>query len=70
MPRPASLLVALLMLLSAGLGSAPATWAAGCSFAQGFATLHDLIPDVVGDCIADAAPQPNGDVQQQTTKGA
>ena len=44
--------------------------ASNCEFTLGFAALHNLIPDVVGDCIEDEHHNPaNGDGLQQTTKG-
>jgi hypothetical protein len=40
---------------------------AACSFALGFKALHDLIPDVVGDCRVDEHHSPvNGDGLQET----
>jgi hypothetical protein len=47
-----------------------ATGAAGCQFQMGFAVVHDLIPDVVGDCTVDEHHNPqNGDGLQETTRG-
>lgn len=41
-----------------------------CRFVQGFATLHDLIPDVVGECLENEWHNPeNGDALQRTTGG-
>src|ERR1700674_1020764 len=41
-----------------------------CVFLLGFATLHDLIPDVVGACVGDESHNPDtGDTLQQTTNG-
>jgi hypothetical protein len=41
-----------------------------CTFTLGFATLHDLIPDVVGDCVGEEWHDPtSGDALQYTTKG-
>jgi len=46
------------------------TQAAGCAFQLGFATVHDLAPDQVGDCVDDERHNPdNGDGLQHTTKG-
>jgi hypothetical protein len=43
---------------------------AACSFRLGFATLHDLIPDVVGSCLDDELHNPpTGDALQHTTNG-
>jgi len=40
----------------------------GCQFRLGFATLHDLIPTIVGDCVDDESHNPvNGDGIQHTT---
>jgi len=41
-----------------------------CSFQLGFKALHDLIPDVVGDCLDDEQHNPaTGITQQSTTNG-
>lgn len=41
-----------------------------CAFALGFAAMHDLIPDVVGDCLDDETYDPTtGDGHQPTTNG-
>ncbi len=43
---------------------------ASCAFVLGFASLHNAIPDVVGDCVADQTYNPvNGDGLQSTTNG-
>lgn len=43
---------------------------ASCRFTQGFATMHQLLPDVVGDCRGDVAYNPRtGDARQLTTRG-
>ena len=42
---------------------------AGCQFALGFKTLHDLDTSDVGDCTDNQGFAPNGDAQQHTTKG-
>lgn len=62
-------LVAVLALCALSFAPTRPTAAASCSYTLGFKALHDLIPDVVGDCATDATPQPNGDVFQQTVKG-
>jgi hypothetical protein len=59
----------LLILASVPAGHAAAAVAADCTFTFGFKALHDAIPQVVGDCVTNAEPQPNGDVQQFTTGG-
>ena len=47
--------------------------AASCEFVLGFKTLHDLIPNVVGNCTENVHynpwPDGNGDGLQQTTNG-
>jgi len=41
-----------------------------CSFTLGFAALHDLIPDVVGNCVDNEFHDPQtGDALQHTTNG-
>src|SRR5579871_3045484 len=40
-----------------------------CYFVLGFAALHDLIPDIVGDCIDNEMHGANGDGLQHTTDG-
>ncbi len=48
----------------------PATVAADeCEFLGGFKTLHDLIPDEVGECAENASPLENG-IFQRTTNGS
>src|SRR5206468_7050947 len=42
----------------------------GCSFQLGFKDLHDLIPDVVGDCTEGEHPDPaTGNTVQATSTG-
>jgi hypothetical protein len=44
--------------------------AAPCEFVLGFKTLHDMIPQIVGDCRSDELHNPdNGDGLQLTTNG-
>jgi len=63
--------VAMLALaLAAVLRGVPSAHAYGCQFVLGFATLHDLLPGVVGQCLDDEQHNPaNGDGLQHTTKG-
>ena len=69
--RALNAVVALAIAFVALVASDPPTAkAADCGFVLGFAALHDLIPDVVGDCIADEYHNPqNGDGLQETTGG-
>jgi hypothetical protein len=42
----------------------------GCAFVLGFQALHDLIPQIVGDCLEDQHTNPEtGDALQTTTRG-
>jgi hypothetical protein len=42
----------------------------GCQFVLGFKALHDLIPNVVGDCLDSEGHNPaNGDALQHTASG-
>jgi hypothetical protein len=68
--RPYALpLIALLFALSTVVSLPVAVAQPTCGFALGFAVLHAQLPRVVGDCVTDAAAQPNGDTLQQTTNG-
>ena len=61
--------VATFLLASAFQSPAPAE-AANCQFSLGFATLHRLIPTIVGNCLTDEIHTPtNGDGLQMTTDG-
>ncbi|GEM_PF-3301553 len=59
-----SVLVLLTSLLSVPV-AAPAL--DGCSFTLGFKTLHDLIPDIVGDCAGVETYNPDNDDEIQIT---
>lgn len=64
--------LALLFLASAFLSPASslAQVQQGCDFVLGFSTLHDLIPDRVGQCLENEWHNPqNGDALQRTTGG-
>ncbi|HEX5414045.1 MAG TPA: hypothetical protein VFZ25_00165 [Chloroflexota bacterium] len=52
--------------LAAEAAPAPAN---NCQFVLGFKTLHDMIPNIVGDCVTNEQHAANGDSLQQTTKG-
>jgi hypothetical protein len=68
-------LLALVMALAvslAGLAVAPPQQAnaADCEFLMGFKAVHDMMPDVVGDCKTNEYHNPdNGDALQETTGG-
>ncbi len=63
------MLIAFALALSL-LVPAAQSQAAGCAFQLGFATVHDLMPAQVGDCVDDEGHNPeNGDGLQHTTKG-
>ncbi len=63
--------VSLLALLFSPLAVAHPTFgAAQCRFELGFKVLHDLIPDIVGECLEDVHYNPsNGDGLQETING-
>jgi photosystem II stability/assembly factor-like uncharacterized protein len=48
---------------------APGPTAGPCQFILGFATLHNLDPTDVGDCVDNQTFAANGDAQQHTTNG-
>ena len=59
----------LITLLCAGIPTASAQ-AQNCQFVLGFATLHNLIPQIVGQCLENEHHNPaNGDGLQMTTNG-
>lgn len=64
-------LVLLLSTLASPLLTSPApAGAASCQFVLGFKALHDLIPQVVGNCTEDEHHNAlNGDGLQETTRG-
>lgn len=49
--------------------AAPGAQPATCQFVLGFATLHSLIPNIVGDCVGNETHGSNGDGLQQTVHG-
>ena len=61
----------LAVLIFLSLSSATTISAAStCQLVLGFRTLHDLVPDAVGDCLVDEHHNPdNGDGLQETTRG-
>ncbi len=72
MQRVGTLLVAVVALFAAlavSDATAPPAQAANCEFTFGFATLHNLIPNVVGNCVTNVQYAVNGDGLQQTTNG-
>src|SRR5579875_2503306 len=59
----------LVAMLTANIPAALAR-AENCQFVLGFATLHDLIPQIVGQCLENEHHNPtNGDGLQMTTNG-
>ena len=72
MRRIVSFLVTFLVIAAAFVptaAAAPAAQVGDCHFVLGFKTLHDLIPNVVGSCVADEQYAANGDGLQQTASG-
>jgi glucose/arabinose dehydrogenase len=59
-------------LLSLSVAAAPfsgPTPQAGCQYVLGFRALYEMIPDIMGPCVANEEPAPNGDSLQQTANG-
>lgn len=65
------LVLALGILLSPVTAAvSPALAASECQFTLGFKSLHDLIPDIVGECVENARYAPDtGNALQRTTRG-
>jgi len=66
------LILVVAFVASASLGGLPVSSARAenCQFVLGFATLHGLIPGIVGQCLENEHHNPaNGDGLQQTTNG-
>ena len=62
-------LVLLITIASLVLSALPVA-AQDCTFQLGFKTLHDLLPDVLGDCLDNEQHNPaTGITQQDTTNG-
>ncbi len=57
------------ILISGAIFASPAAAAAGCDFTQGFKTMHDNMPAVVGDCLENEHDGGAGSRVQQTSKG-
>ena len=49
--------------------AAPSQQAASCQYVLGFATLHNLIPTIAGNCVTNESHATNGDGLQQTANG-
>ncbi|HEV2121364.1 MAG TPA: PQQ-dependent sugar dehydrogenase [Chloroflexota bacterium] len=49
--------------------SAAPSQQAECQYVLGFKVLHDLIPDIMGPCVENEQPAPNGDSVQRTASG-
>lgn len=62
------LVASLLALSFLGLAPAAPADAANCQFILGFKTLHDMIPNIVGNCVTNEYfNSANGDTLQSTT---
>src|SRR5712691_3063666 len=58
------------LLLGAAVRADATSAQVSCAFTLGFKALHDLIPDLVGDCLENEWHNPeNGDGLQRTTGG-
>ena len=70
MSRVLTVLLALSAFLASLAGPAAPAVAANCQFTLGFATLHDLIPSIVGNCLENVRHDgTTGDGLQMTTNG-
>ena len=68
--RYAGMAILVVALVTSGLPAVPAAQAQECQFDLGFATLHNLIPQIVGQCLENEHHNPvNGDGLQMTTNG-
>jgi hypothetical protein len=56
-----------LSLFLTGVAPVTSTYADSCEFVLGFKALHDLIPQIVGNCLEDEQHGANGDGLQHTT---
>ncbi len=66
--RSLRLVALLVVVLSLVIRPGPRAEAASCQFVLGFKTLHDMIPQIVGDCLENEHHNGmNGDGLQQTT---
>src|SRR3990172_6864213 len=62
--------LALTSLLPLAAAAAPTAIGSDCQYVLGFKSLHDAIPEAVGDCKTDESHNPlNGDGLQITSKG-
>lgn len=70
--RVRSLVAWLLLPLAAALlllGTAPTTQAQNCQFVLGFATIQQMIPQIVGTCVTNEIHDQFGNANQMTTGG-
>jgi hypothetical protein len=66
--RTVFIVALLISALACPMVTARPALAAECRFVLGFEAVHDLIPNVVGDCLVDEHHNPeNGDGLQETT---
>src|SRR5688572_17872564 len=61
--------VAVLAILLGLLPAGPVRAQEGCQYVLGFLLLNQLIPTVMGPCVSNETPSPNGDSLQQTVNG-
>jgi glucose/arabinose dehydrogenase len=57
------------LVLLLGLTPAAARAQEGCQYILGFLALYQQIPTVMGPCVGNETPSPNGDSLQQTANG-
>ncbi len=68
--HPLLTLILVALMLGPPLGARPVRAQAACSFALGFKSLRDRIPESVGSCVEDEHFEPStGNALQRTTGG-
>jgi len=68
-PPLVAIVIVVASLLPGTAGAALGSQQGGCQFVLGFKALHDLIPNIVGNCVTDEQHAANGDGLQQTANG-
>ncbi|MGH2371242.1 MAG: hypothetical protein ACRDI2_23960, partial [Chloroflexota bacterium] len=63
------LLAGITSLGSGGVAGRAQAQGAGCQYVLGFLALYQQIPEVMGECLEDETPAPNGDSLQRTANG-
>jgi|GEM_PF-2831985 len=69
MRRVRSALAGLVMAFGVLIAIPPPAHAQNCTFVLGFATLHNMIPTITGNCVNNESHAANGDGLQNTVNG-